>query len=124
MNPLLANYLKGNEIPPNNNWAVNLKKGVDIMKSKYSCIDNLPDILTAQHIASFLQISRRRVYELFQLSSDYGGIVNFDIGLSKRVDKKDFILWIENKKLYKEVKNEMGVDGKERSACTARRVHT
>lgn len=103
MNPLLANYLKENKVPPNENWAENLRKGVDFMKSKYASINDLPDILTAQHIASFLQISRRRVYELFQLRSDNGGIINFDIGFSKRVDKKDFIFWMESKKRNKEV---------------------
>lgn len=59
---------------------------------------NLPDILTAQHIADYLGISRRRVYELLQMSEEVGGIRNFKIGLSKRVDKKDFLLWIEQKK--------------------------
>ncbi len=58
----------------------------------------LPDILTAQHIATYLGISRRRVYELFQISEDVGGIKYFQIGLSKRVDKEDFFQWIEQKK--------------------------
>ena len=58
----------------------------------------LPEILTAQHIATYLGISRRRVYELFQLKPNYGGIPSFDIGGSKRVEKKDFIKWIEARK--------------------------
>lgn len=63
--------------------------------------DALPEILTAQHISSFLGISRRRVYELFQLKQDNGGIPNFDIGASKRVERQDFFKWIEARKQEK-----------------------
>lgn len=58
----------------------------------------LPQILTAQHIAKYLGISRRRVYELLQMSEKAGGIRCFQIGLSKRVDKDDFFKWIDKKK--------------------------
>lgn len=61
-------------------------------------IDELPEILTAQNIADYLGISRRRVYELFQLKLEAGGIPNFEIGISKRVEKKDFSEWIEGRK--------------------------
>lgn len=61
-------------------------------------MDELPVILTAQHIAIFLGISRRRVYELFQMTPKAGGIPNFEIGLSKRVEKRDFLQWIEGRK--------------------------
>jgi len=61
-------------------------------------IDDLPEILTAQQIATYLGISRRRVYELFQTVPKHGGIPNFEIGISKRVEKKDFIKWIEARK--------------------------
>lgn len=64
--------------------------------------NELPEILTAKNISSFLGISRRRVYELFQLHPEHGGIENFEIGISKRVLKKDFIKWIENQKKKKE----------------------
>jgi len=64
-------------------------------------MDELPEILTAQHIATYLCISRRRVYELFQLNPKYGGIPSFDIGFSKRVGKDDFIAWIESRKQAK-----------------------
>lgn len=58
----------------------------------------LSNILTAQHIATYLGISRRRVYELLQMSEEAGGIKCFQIGSSKRVDKEDFLQWIEQKK--------------------------
>ncbi len=64
-------------------------------------IDELPEIITAQHIAKYLEISRRRVYELFQITPKAGGIPNFEIGLSKRVEKKDFLRWIEARKIEK-----------------------
>lgn len=67
-------------------------------KLKYKTWESLPDILTAQHIADFLQISRRRVYELLQLHNEKGGIPNFEIGISKRVDKSDFVKWLLERK--------------------------
>jgi chromosome segregation ATPase len=67
-------------------------------------MENLPEILTAQHIATYLTISRRRVYELFQIKPEFGGIPNFEIGASKRVDKEDFKDWIEARKKEKSAK--------------------
>lgn len=67
-------------------------------------LDSMPDILTARDIAEYLHISRRRVYELFDLHPSQGGITNFDIGNSKRVDKDDFIAWMEALKLQKQRK--------------------
>jgi hypothetical protein len=64
-------------------------------------LNDLPDILTAQHIADYLSISRRRVYELFQISEAVGGILNFDIGNSKRVKKEAFIRWLDNREREK-----------------------
>ncbi|ARF66563.1 hypothetical protein B7C51_00255 [Paenibacillus larvae subsp. pulvifaciens] len=64
---------------------------------KISKINELPDILTAQSIAEYIGISRRRVYELFQLKPECGGIPNFEVGKSKRVYKDDLTQWIENK---------------------------
>lgn len=61
-------------------------------------LQDMPEMLTAQHIASYLGISRQRVYELFQLHVEFGGIPSFDIGYSKRVDKQDFIRWIDSRK--------------------------
>jgi excisionase family DNA binding protein len=58
----------------------------------------LPNILTAQHIANYLGISRRRVYELMQMSEEAGGIRCFQIGISKRVDREDLFSWMEEKK--------------------------
>lgn len=63
--------------------------------------DDLPEILTAQDIANYLRISRGSVYELLKLKPEHGGITNIAIGLSKRVEKKDFIKWIEDRKQEK-----------------------
>lgn len=60
--------------------------------------DSLPDFLTAQNVADYISISRRRVYELFQLPADRGGIPCIEIGTTKRVDKRDLIKWLESKK--------------------------
>lgn len=66
------------------------------MKStkEYTTWESLPDIMTALHIAQFLGISRRRVYELFRLDVNQGGIPAFKIGASKRVNKDDFKAWV------------------------------
>ena len=64
-------------------------------------MNELPEILTAKHIATYLGLSRRRVYELFQTVPKHGGIPNFAIGASKRVEKKDFLAWIEARKVEK-----------------------
>ncbi len=73
---------------------------MNISENQYSTWDSLPDTLTAMHISQFLQISRRRVYELFQVDAEEGGIPNFEIGASKRVDKDDFKKWILHKKEF------------------------
>ena len=62
-----------------------------IMRNK----DELPDILTAQQIATYLGISRKKVYELLQLKDEAGGIPCFLIGASKRVMKEYFLRWVE-----------------------------
>jgi len=64
-------------------------------------MEELPDILTAQVIAKYLQISRQTVYELLQLNTEFGGLPHFTIGISKRVVKEDFIHWIEKKRRTK-----------------------
>lgn len=66
--------------------------------NKYYSWGSLPDTLTALEISQYLKISRRRVYELFQIHVDKGGIPNYEIGASKRVDKEDFRIWIDSKK--------------------------
>lgn len=60
--------------------------------------DELPDVLTAQDIADYEKVSRTRVYELFDLSPKCGGIPNYSIGISRRVEKGDFDLWRKKRK--------------------------
>ena len=64
------------------------------------CKEELPDILTAKHMATYLAISRRRVYELMQIKSEFGGLKEKTvvIGMTKRVAKVDFLDWIEQMK--------------------------
>lgn len=72
------------------------------MKTKqYTTWESLPDTLTAAHIAEFLGISRKTVYELIKLNIEHGGIPHFEIGASKRVEKADLELWIANQKQKK-----------------------
>ena len=64
-------------------------------------MNELPKILTAQHISDYLGISRGKIYTLFQIKPDAGGIPNFAIGTSKRVERKDFLAWIDARKREK-----------------------
>lgn len=56
------------------------------------------DILTAEEFSKYLGVSRKIIYELFKVNVEYGGIPNFKIGSSRRVDKRDLIKWIDDRK--------------------------
>ncbi|NHN33564.1 helix-turn-helix domain-containing protein [Paenibacillus sp. S3N08] len=64
-------------------------------------MDHLPEVLTAQNIADYLQINVRRIYDQFQLKEAAGGIPHYTVGKQKRVDKADFIKWKESSKQAK-----------------------
>lgn len=70
-------------------------------KKKYSTWNSLPENVTAKQLADFLGISRKKVYQLFQTPSVYGGIPSFKVGTTNKVDKDDFINWILHKKKEK-----------------------
>lgn len=65
------------------------------MATKLKYLDEMPEILTAQHMSDYLQLSRRRIYELIQTTPTAGGIPSFAIGGSKRVKKESFKNWID-----------------------------
>ena len=90
---------------PSNLWGFSFGlTGGNKMKStvEFTTWESLPETLTAKHISLFLGISRKRVYELMQLHVEYGGIPNFEIGISKRVEKADLKQWIMQKKEKKQ----------------------
>jgi len=60
-------------------------------------LDTLPEILTAEHMAKYLGMSRRVIYDLMKTKPEGGGIPSFNIGYSKRVRKSDFIHWIDTR---------------------------
>lgn len=74
------------------------------MKSteEFTTWESLPETLQAKHIAGFLGISRKTVYELLKTNVDHGGIPNFEIGISKRVEKADLKQWIKQQKENKQ----------------------
>lgn len=61
-------------------------------------IEDLPQVLTAQHIADYLILARNTVYDLYKLPPERGGIPNFRVGNSRRVMKTDFISWINQQR--------------------------
>lgn len=69
-----------------------------MMRQKILTLVELPDILTPQHVADYLGISRRRVYEYCQLTPEAGGMISFLIGKSRKIEKADLIAWKENLK--------------------------
>ncbi|MNW52405.1 Helix-turn-helix domain protein [compost metagenome] len=73
-------------------------------KTKKKHWDDLPDSLTAQDIADFFGLTRRTVYDIFDLSPSHGGIPNYSIGTSRRADKEDVRTWKDNLK-QKQFKN-------------------
>ncbi len=66
-------------------------------------LDTLPEILTAEHMAKYLGMSRRVIYDLMKTKPEAGGIPSFNIGYSVRVEKSDFISWIKKQKEKKYV---------------------
>lgn len=66
--------------------------------SSHKELESLPDIITPQQVANYLQISRKSVYELLSLNPDHGGISSFKIGNSRRVERVDFEDWLRKKR--------------------------
>jgi excisionase family DNA binding protein len=64
-------------------------------------LDSLPEILTADHMAKYLGLSRRVIYDLMKTKPEAGGIPSFNIGYSVRVEKSDFIAWVKERKKAK-----------------------
>lgn len=60
--------------------------------------ERLPAVMTAADIAGYLKISRRRVYEFLLLDPEQGGIRHAKFGTSKRIERADFIEWVEKQK--------------------------
>lgn len=57
-------------------------------------LDDLPDVMTAEVLAGFLGISRRRAYELMDIKVEAGGIPCFRLGRNKRVLKIKLAEWL------------------------------
>ncbi|MHA0858224.1 helix-turn-helix domain-containing protein [Paenibacillus sp. CMAA1364] len=59
-------------------------------RSKILNLDQLPDILTPQHVADYVGISRQRIYEFCQCKE----IKSFTIGASRKIHKADMLIWL------------------------------
>lgn len=57
-------------------------------------VDEMPEILTAKHIAEHLHLSKPRVYELMRTPVAAGGIPSFVIGKSCRARKIEYLTWV------------------------------
>lgn len=60
--------------------------------------NDLPYLMTAADVASFLQISRNRVYEMMRLSSFPTIALNDGLKSNKRVKREDLLEWIDSHK--------------------------
>jgi len=56
---------------------------------------NLPPVLTAEDIQKYLNVSKSKAYNLFKLK----GFPTITIGGTKRVNKDDFLNWLESQKI-------------------------
>jgi hypothetical protein len=56
-------------------------------------IEEMPDVITAQHIGGHLGMSAKAAYNLLHLSPDVGGIRSFNVGKLVRAHKSDYIKW-------------------------------
>lgn len=72
------------------------KKSIGKIRTIYESmsLDEMPDVITAKHIAGHLQITSRGAYNLMNLSKEAGGIPSFRIGKPIRTKKKDYIEWL------------------------------
>lgn len=72
------------------------------MGSKGDCvnitIEDLPEVLTAEHISNHLHLTKQCIYNLMMLSLSVGGIPSFKIGRSRRTYKSDYVAWLEAKR--------------------------
>lgn len=61
-------------------------------------LEDLPDILTPQHVADYMGIARQRVYEFCQC----GELKSYKIGASRKIDKSEMQLLLERIRGHKE----------------------
>lgn len=62
-------------------------------------LEELPENVTAAHIAGHLQITPRGAYNLMNLSKEAGGIPSFHIGKPIRAKKSDYVIWYNNRQV-------------------------
>lgn len=62
-------------------------------------LEELPENLTAKHIAGHLQITPRCAYNLMNQSKESGGIPSFKIGKPVRAKKEDYVAWFNNRQV-------------------------
>jgi excisionase family DNA binding protein len=55
---------------------------------------NLPPVLNAEDIQKYLNVSKSKAYDLFKVK----GFPTIIIGGNKRVNKDDFLNWLEGQK--------------------------
>lgn len=63
-------------------------------KEKIKTLDKLPDILSPQQVADYVGIARQRIYDFCQ----YGEIKSFTIGASRKILKKEMLVWLDRVK--------------------------
>lgn len=61
-------------------------------------MENLPEVLTAEDIAGYLRINIRRVYDNLKLTPGAGGIPHVRLGKQMRIQKADFIAWMDKQR--------------------------
>lgn len=62
-------------------------------------LDEMPDVITAKHIAGHAHITTQQAYVLMKTKKEAGGISSFRIGKPIRVYKIDYINWLNDRRM-------------------------
>lgn len=76
-------------------------KAIEDARRKHGQLADMPDVLTAQEIATYLRISKQTVYDIMRKPVELGGLPSFGGGDSRRSIrclKTDFMEWLESQR--------------------------
>jgi excisionase family DNA binding protein len=59
-------------------------------------LNEMPEMLTVQHVAAYLGLSRNTVYSLYQKNKEQSGLPSFKTGNSRRIRKSALIEWVDS----------------------------
>ena len=82
-------------------------KAIEDARRKHGQLADMPDVLTAQEIATYLRISKQTVYDIMRKPVELGGLPSFggsDSRRSIRCLKTDFMDWLESQRAERDAR--------------------